>query len=277
MSAGLEGLAWWAATLSACALVASVALVGPVLLRGPAERLRRWIPLLLALAIGVLSGDAVLHLLPHAVDDLGLAPTALLAASGFGLFATLGRLLPVARHRGPAAPLSLGGDAVHNLGDGLLIALAFATSPVLGIATVIAIVAHELPQELGDYAILVDAGYSPRDAARANLGSASTVFLGALLGLTVGPAAQPALQWLAPAAAGGFLYLALFTLLPGLRRHPARGWRWWRLRALPVALGVGAMAGLAVAETRAGLDHGHVHGIDAPSETPRSFAPWLRG
>jgi len=276
MSAGLDGGAWWMATLLACAVVASMALVGPLLLRSPGQR-QRWVPPLLALAIGVLSGDALLHLMPHAIDALGVAPTLLLAGVGFGLFGGLRLLLPSAGRRATTAALSLGGDALHNLGDGLLIALAFATSPVLGIATVVAILAHELPQELGDYAILVDAGYSPLQAARANLGSAASVFLGALAGLIAGPAAEPALQWLAPVAGGGFLYLALFALLPGLRRHPARGGRWWRLRALPVALGVGAMAGLAVAETRAGLDHGHVHGIDAPAETPPSFAPWPRG
>lgn len=275
MSVGLEGWGWWGATLLACAVVASMALVGPLVLRSAAQR-RRWIPPLLALAIGVLAGDAVLHLLPHAVDALGVASTLLLAGSGFGMFAVLRWLLPVTRRRGSTAALSLGGDAVHNLGDGLLIALAFATSPVLGIATVIAILAHELPQELGDYAILVDAGYSPSEASRANLGSAATVFIGALAGLIAGPAAEPALQWLAPVVAGGFLYLALFALLPGLRRHPARGARWWRLRALPAALGLCAMAGLAVAETRLGLEHGHVHGIDAPPEAPKSFAPWRR-
>lgn len=275
MSIGLAGWEWWGATLLGCVLVASMALVGPVFLRSAGQR-RRWIPPLIALAIGVLAGDALLHLLPHAVGALGFAPTLMLAGAGFGLFATLRRLLPTTLRRGSTAALSLGGDALHNLGDGALIALAFATSPVLGIATVVAILAHELPQELGDYAILVDAGYSPSEAACANLGSAATVFLGALAGLLAGPAAEPALQWLAPVAAGGFLYLALFALLPGLRRHPAHGGRWWRLRAIPVVFGVGAMAGLAVAETRAGLDHGHVHGIDAPSETPRSFAPWQR-
>lgn len=276
MSVGLDGWGWWAATLLGCALVASMALVGPLVLCKPGQR-QRWIPPLLALAIGVLAGDALLHLVPHAVDSLGVAPTLVLAGSGFGLFATLRRLLPPGHRRGNTAALSLGGDTLHNLGDGALIALAFATSPVLGIATVVAILAHELPQELGDYAILVDAGYSPREAARANLGSAASVFVGALAGLVAGPAAEPALQWLSPVAAGGFLYLALFALLPGLRRHPAQGARWWRLRALPVALGVGAMAGLAVAETRVGLDHGHVHGINAPAEAPRNFAPWPRG
>lgn len=276
MSGGLDGWEWWAATLLACAVVASMALVGPLVLRHPGPR-QRWTPPLIALAIGVLAGDALLHPIPHAVDALGLAQSLFLAGSGFGLFATLRRLLPPGHRRGNTAALSLGGDALHNLGDGLLIALAFATSPVLGLATVVAILAHELPQELGDYAILIDAGCSPTEAARANLGSAATVFVGAFAGLVAGPAAEPALQWLAPVVAGGFLYLALFALLPGLRRHPARGARWWRLRALPAALGVSAMAGLAVAETRLGLEHGHVHGIDAPAEAPRNFAPWHRG
>lgn len=271
MSPGLVGAAWWGATLAACVLVASVALVGPVLLRNPGLR-RRWVPPLLAMAIGVLGGDALLHLLPHSARELGISATVLLAVGGLGLFAALGRFLPSGR-RG-AAPLSLGGDALHNVGDGALIALAFATSPMLGLVTVIAIVAHELPQELGDFAILVDAGMPPRAAAAANAASASTVFVGALAGLWVGPAAAMALNWLAPVAAGGFLYLAAFVLLPNLRRHPVGGWRWWRGRAFPLVLGVGGMAGLAFAEDWLGLEHGHIHGLDAPRDAPRSFAPW---
>ncbi len=271
----MQGLSWWLATLVACALVLLVTAIGPLLIRGSAAAVAKRLPLALSLAIGVLLGDVFLHLLPHAWEDLGSNSTVLLTACGFGLFATLSALLrQTSAHRHRAmAPLSLWGDAVHNTGDGALIALAFATSPLLGIATVAAILAHELPQELGDYAMLLESGLEPSQAMFWNLASGSTVFVGALAGLLLGSAAHLYLSWLQPVAAGGFLYLALFVLLPTVRRalpssSLARAWR-----VAPALLGVAAMASLAFAEKRLGLDHGHVHIVEPPAET-RNFAPW---
>jgi len=275
VSLGLDGAVWWAATLAGCALIASVSLIGLALLRHDGERRSLWIPRLLAFAVGVLTGDALLHLLPHSVESIGFGLTAAAAGAGLGLFAVVAYFLPKGGTPGVAAmaPVSLGSDAIHNVGDGALIALAFATSPLLGVATVVAVLAHEVPQELGDFAILIDAGLSPLKAAAANLASALTIFLGAFAGLLLGSAAETFLQGLAPVAAGGFLYLALFVVLPALRRHSLRQGQVVRERVLPMAMGVGMMAMLAFAEARLGLDHGHVHGLETPSET-RSFAPW---
>lgn len=236
-----------------------------------------WIPRLLAFAVGILASDALWHLLPHSVETMGMAPTFLVAAAGFGLFAVVGRFLRKGAKSqiAPMASVSLGSDAIHNISDGALIAAAFAVSPLLGVTTVIAILAHEIPQELGDFAVLLEAGLAPARAAAANLASALTVFAGALAGLTLGASAPGLLAGLAPFAAGGFLYLALFVLLPALARHPLSGARWWLERLLPMALGVVVMAVLAVAEERLGLDHGHIHGIDDRPQ-PRSFAPWHR-
>ncbi len=197
---GLQGIEWLAATLTACTVIVTAALIGPWLIRDHADHRKRVIPPLLALAIGVLSGDALIHLLPHAWHNLGGWKTLGLCASGLLGFAGLSRWLARA-HAIPGrrmASLSISGDALHNLTDGALIALAFAASPQLGLVTTLAVLAHELPQELGDYAILLESGLTPRKALLANLASASTIFLGAGAGLLLGQAIAPFVDLLAP-------------------------------------------------------------------------------
>lgn len=266
---GLQGIEWLAATLTACTVTVTAALIGPWLIRDHAGHRKRVIPPLLALAIGVLSGDALIHLLPHAWHVLGGWKTLGLCASGLLGFAGLSRWLARA-HAIPGrrmASLSISGDALHNLTDGALIALAFAASPQLGLVTTLAVLAHELPQELGDYAILLESGLTPRKALLANLVSASTIFLGAGAGLLLGQAIAPFVDLLAPLIAGSFLYLAGFILLPTLQRHhvPVRGFALTRL--LPLTLGLSTMAILALAESWLDLSHPHQHAHPHPTST----------
>jgi zinc and cadmium transporter len=277
---GLQGIEWLAATLTACTVIVTAALIGPWLIRDHADHRKRVIPPLLALAIGVLSGDALIHLLPHAWHNLGGWKTLGLCASGLLGFAGLSRWLARA-HAIPGrrmASLSISGDALHNLTDGALIALAFAASPQLGLVTTLAVLAHELPQELGDYAILLESGLTPRKALLANLASASTIFLGAGAGLLLGQAIAPFVDLLAPLIAGSFLYLAGFILLPTLQRHhvPVRGFALTRL--LPLTLGLSTMAILALAESWLDLGHPHQHAHPHPTSseaenTAPNFSP----
>lgn len=274
----------WAMTMTAAMTVVAASASGALWLRGSAAALAARLPMLLALAFGVLLGDAFIHLLPHAWRDLGAAPSVLLFAAGFGLFAALGRLLPhryrhahsppLLRDGGKALPVTLWGDGLHNAMDGVLLALAFSASPVLGLATWIGLLAHELPQEWGDLAVLVASGERVSRAVALNLVSAAAILPGALLGLWLGDVASSALSWLVPVVAGGFVYLAGFVLGPALRRACLlRPRRRLHLAAVGVA-GLAAMGGLAVLEARLGLEHGHVH-WDSPTATGRpNFAPW---
>ncbi len=277
---GLQGIEWLATTLAACTVIVTAALIGPWLIRDHADHRKRVIPPLLALAIGVLSGDALIHLLPHAWQDLGSWKTLGLCASGLLGFGGLSRWL--ARHHASQgrrmASLSISGDALHNLTDGVLIALAFAASPQLGLVTTLAVLAHELPQELGDYAILLESGLTPRKALLANLASASTIFLGAGAGLLLGQTIAPFVDLLVPLIAGSFLYLAGFILLPALQRHrvPIGGFALTRL--LPLSLGLSAMAVLALAESWLDLSHPHQHAHPHPTSseaenTTPNFSP----
>ena len=280
MSAALEGPALVAAVGAAALSVVAVSASGLWWLRAGPLRLNRRVVLLLALAIGALLGDAALHLLPHAVGAIGIVQAVVLALAGFGLFASVGALR---RRRAQAASsdapwshrqvaMLLVVDALHHLLDGIVLAVAFAASPALGLATWIALVAHEAPKEWGELAALVAAGRPLRRALGLNLFAAAPLLIGAALGLWVGKDAHAALDWLGAVVAGGFLYLAIFLLLPTLRRLrrtasiPHRG-PW-----LAGTAGALMMGALAAAEHGLGLDHGHLHGIT--SEERPAFVPY---
>ena len=165
-------------------------------------------------------------------------------------------------------------DGLHHLLDGVILAVAFSASPVLGLATWIALLAHELPKEWGDLAMLVASGRPMRQALRLNVAASVPLVLGAGLGLVWGDGAHAALGWLGAVVAGGFLYLVLFLLLPTVRRLRAQAVAPLRAPWRAMAAGVAAMALLAVAEKRLGIDHGHLHAPLAPETAPRSFVPW---
>ncbi|MGL6290574.1 MAG: ZIP family metal transporter [Silanimonas sp.] len=281
----LEG-AWLHATVFTAALaLVAVSASGAWWMRCPRGGSAARLLALLGLAVGALLGDVLLHLLPHAWKDQGVAPTLLLAMAGFGLFAAVDRLRS-RRHRSTTlhgrwsrtrmvAVLLV--DGLHHLVDGVMLAVAFSASPALGVATWIALLAHELPKEWGELAMLVTAGRSVRQAVRLNVSAAAPLLLGAGAGLAWGDGAHAALGWLGAVVAGGFLYLVLFLLWPAVRRLrwqtpvPLRR-PWWAMAA-----GLFAMGALAFGEQRLGLGHGHVHGLDGvPRESPKSFAPWLQ-
>ena len=117
--------------------------------------------------------------------------------------------------------MSVTGDAVHNLIDGMVIAASFQVDAATGIATTTAVVLHEVPQEIGDYGVLLFGGLERRRAVMVNLISATTAILGALVVLLVGAGAGGVARALIPVAAGGFLYIAAADLVPASRVHRA--------------------------------------------------------
>ena len=115
--------------------------------------------------------------------------------------------------------MSLLGDAIHNLIDGLIIGVTFVINTSLGIASTIAIILHEIPQELGDFAVLVHGGFSIKKALLANFLTALTAVLGGILGYFLITFTENAMMYLLPFAAGGFIYISASDLLPELRKE----------------------------------------------------------
>jgi zinc and cadmium transporter len=187
----------------------------------------RLVPWLISFAVGTLLGVALLDLLPEALEPL--KPTAVfgtLLASILAFF-TLEKFL-IWRHchhdncelHEAAAPLVLIGDGFHNFVDGAVIAAATYISVPLGVTTALAVAAHEIPQEVGDFAILLSAGYSRRKALWLNILSGMSAVVGVLVAGVMIDRMPRVLPYFLPVAAASFLYIAMSDLIPSLHRGP---------------------------------------------------------
>jgi zinc and cadmium transporter len=185
----------------------------------------RIIPWLVSYAVGALLGVSMLAILPETLEHLPASRVFATLLVGILLFFVLEKLVlwrhchthDCEVHDGSVVPV-LVGDAFHNFVDGAVIAAAVMTSVPLGVSTAVAVAAHEIPQEVGDFAILLHAGYSRSRALMLNLMSAAASALGAIVAyfaLELMPLIQP--YFLALAAAS-FLYVAMADLIPGLHR-----------------------------------------------------------
>ena len=223
------------------ALAASLFLVAPESLRA------RVLPHLVSFATGALLGAALLGLLPHAIEQVGLSgahnvgltllggPARVLRAREDGALAALPpggvRRARAARARhattqqrdAASASLILIGDGFHNVLDGVLIAAAFMTDVHLGVVTALAVIAHEIPQEVGDLAILLHGGMSRLRALTLNLLTSLTSVVGGVAAyFALGPV-QQVLPYAISLAAASFLYIAVADLIPGLHRRVDAG------------------------------------------------------
>lgn len=235
--------------------VSAISLLGVMTLSWAPGRVRRVSDFLVPFAVGGLLGDAFLHLLPEALEDGGSAErVSTYVLVGLGAFFLVERLL---RHRlyhlhehhvHPVAFVNLVGDGLHNFVDGLLIGASWATGdPVLGVTTTLAVVLHEIPQEVGDFGILVHGGMPVRRAIALNVLCALTAVLGAAASLFLGAHSESMRAFLIPFTAGGFLYIAAADLIPELQ-HEEVTWRTSILQILLIAGGIGVMAAFRLLE-----------------------------
>ncbi len=190
------------------------------------ESLReRLVPGLVSYAVGALLGVALLDLLPEALELLDATTAFATLLAGILVFFVLEKIV-LLRHchtdacqvHGATAPLVIVGDAFHNFIDGAIICTAVLSSVPLGINTAIAVAAHEIPQEVGDVAILLGAGYSRRRALVLNVASGASGILGALLAFAavhVVPAIRP---FVLAFSSASLLYIAMSDLIPDLHR-----------------------------------------------------------
>lgn len=204
-------------------VMSSLALVGGVFGLLQERTLARWIKPMIAFAAGSLMGGAFFHMLPHA---LGAAPAGrvfLWVVVGFGAFFLLDQVLDWHQQRRgrdrtvqPVGPLLLIADGVHNLIGGLSIGAIFMVDTDAGVAAWLAAAVHELPQELGDFGVLVHAGFGRRRALLLNLLSALTFPLGGLCAWILG--GQISLPMLIALGGGNFVYIAAANLIPEVKR-----------------------------------------------------------
>ena len=186
----------------------------------------RAVPWLVSYAVGALLGAALLGLLPEAIDQLAPRPVFVSLLCGVLTFFVLEKLVLLhhchedgecAVHRS-TAPLIIIGHAVHTFVDGIVIAAAVLVSVPLGVTTAVAIIAHEVPQQAGDFAVLLAAGYSRSRALVLNLASVVGGLLGAVAMLLFGSQTPGVAPYVLAFAAGNFLYIAMADLIPNLHR-----------------------------------------------------------
>lgn len=201
--------------------MSALALVGIVAILLPERLFARVVLPLVALAAGSLLGGALFHMLPQSVAVLGTSPAVFgWVALGFVAFLVLEQLLhwhhchraPGEHHHRPVGYLVLVADGIHNLIGGLAVGSAFVLDVRLGVVTWLVAAAHEVPQELGDFGVLVHSGWSRRRALVFNVVSALTFLLGSVLAYVM--AGQLDVRVLVPFAAGNFIYIAAADLLP---------------------------------------------------------------
>lgn len=216
----------------AAVAVSLVSLVGAFFLSATQKTTERLTPIFLSLAAGTMVGNAVLHLIPESIEhiiehqELGfdLHFIAGLVVLGFFIFFAIDLFLhSVGKHDThlvkPVGYMVLIGDAIENLTDGLIIGAAFLLDPAVGLATTLAVLLHEIPIELGDFAVLVHSGMSKKRAVVMNLLSGLVSVVGVFLAYFFGSMVETFPLIMGPVAAGAFLYMVGSSLVPAIRQH----------------------------------------------------------
>jgi zinc and cadmium transporter len=180
---------------------------------------------LVSLSAGALMGGAFLHLLPEAVESSEGADILGFVLVGFILFFIMEKVLHWRHcHKGKCDVhtfhyMNLIGDSVHNFIDGLIIAASFIVSIPLGITTTVAIAAHEIPQEIGDFGVLIYGGFEKKKAILLNFAVALIVVIGGIVGYFISKSIEQVVVFLIPFAGGGFIYIAATDLIPEIKKE----------------------------------------------------------
>lgn len=214
----------WGYSLVSVIVVSLISLVGiaALLLNKDIKKITF---LLVSFAVGGLFGDAFIHLVPESFEEIeSTLAIPLLILLGILIFFILEKFLrwrhshlsETEEHVHPVVTMNLVGDAVHNLIDGMVIGATYMVNIPLGLTTTLAILLHEIPQEMGDFGVLVHGGLSVKKALAFNFFSALCAVVGAVLSLAIGPHFQGYTVSLVPITAGGFIYIAGSDLIPEL-------------------------------------------------------------
>ena len=224
----VAGAGIWTYTLISVIVVSAISFIGVLTLSMEERKLRKVLIYFVSFSAGALFGDAFLHLLPEAVENGFTVNISLYVLLGILIFFVLEKVI-LWRHchftlHGPQecypfAYTNLVGDGLHNFIDGIIIAASYIVSIPVGIATTVAVILHEVPQEIGDFGILLHGGFSKRGALMVNFFTALTSVLGAIITLLLIGVVENLTLILIPIAAGGFIYIAGSDLIPELHKE----------------------------------------------------------
>lgn len=218
-------------TITSVIAVSLISLVGIITIFFGKKKIDHLLLTLVSISAGTLFGGAFLHLIPEAVEGLGKfsISISLLILGGIIVFFVLDKIIhwkhlhtkssiihTEETKRASMAYLNLFGDGFHNFLDGLIIAGSYLVSIPTGIATTVAVIIHETPQEIADFGVLVYSGFSRRKALLFNFLTATLAIIGAIVGLTLGARSEVFISAIVPFAAGAFIYIAGSNLIPEL-------------------------------------------------------------
>jgi len=230
----------WVYSISSVLLVGFISLIGLFTLSMKTKHLKNILLYLVSFSAGAMFGDAFIHLLPEVVEE-----------NGFGLFTSASILAGIViffvmekvihwrhchhttdhNHVHPFAVMNLVGDGVHNFLDGLIIGVSYLVSLPVGIATTIAVILHEIPQEIGDFSVLIHGGFTRAKALFLNFVTAMIALIGTIFALLIGQQFGGITSFLIPFAAGGFIYIAGSDLIPELHKETKTWKSFWQLIA----------------------------------------------
>ena len=218
----------WLYTISSIIIVSAISLVGIFTLSIAEKKLEKILLFLVSFSAGTLLGDAFIHLLPEIFAESGFGINISLSIlAGIAIFFLVEKIIhwqhchhPVtSEHIHSFAINNLIGDGVHNFIDGTIIAASYMISLPVGIATTIAVMIHEIPQEIGDFAVLLHGGFSKKRALILNFITALAAIAGGVITLLIQKYIIHISQFLVPFAAGGFIYIASADLIPELHKE----------------------------------------------------------
>jgi zinc and cadmium transporter len=254
----------WINTLVSTLVVCVASFAGVLFLAFKMKLLQRIVFVLVSFAVGALFGNAFFLAIPESQEMLGNnLQVGLFVVGGILLMFVVEKLIhwqhnhnvDQIKDKAPLGYISLFADGVHNFIDGILIASSWMVSPEIGLATTLAVIAHEIPQEISDFGILIHAGFSRKRALFFNFLSACTAVLGALGTLWIGGEFVNVSGYILPFAAGGFIYLAGSDLIPELHREKST--RKNLLQFVVIIIGLALMLFIGQNHKH---HHGHEHG-----------------
>ena len=241
----------WIYALVSIAAISGMSLIGLFTLTMSDTNLQRITKPMVSVAVGVMLGNAFIHMIPEAFEKLGNGSTVpLLIIAGVFLFFIVERMLHCrhecskpheAHHIGL---MSMTADMLENFIDGVIVGAAYLVGIEAGIAATVAVLVHEIPTEMSDFSVLVHSGFERKRALLLNIASSVTAFIGVILALSVGSSMTNFAAYVLPVAAGCFIYLAAGGLIPRYLKSTSLGGSFMHIALM--ALGVAAMLALKV-------------------------------